>query len=282
MRIGQLARKYTINQDQVIQYLNKAQADLAPFHHNSKVSSDIEELVTAHFSALPKSTEEVKEEPIEEVLDEAEEQIIDAIEIVPDKKTEVDLQLELDPTLPSIHISAKEKEEEKSSDNSIDTDTLMQLLEADEASNNLNHITHIKASKKELSGLKVVGKIELPEPKNKLVVESKNQEKTPSAGAIKRPKSQQLSIEEKDKRRLKILAQKEQYDARQEKRIIKAENNKRRAKNKVRYEEKMQKVKAGRAIQKIPKEEAEPEISDRPQAAKPIAIFDWFWKLFNL
>ena len=62
MRLGQLARKYNVSQDDVILYLNEAQPELSPFHHNSKLSDETEGLVTSRFSSLSEETEEVTEE----------------------------------------------------------------------------------------------------------------------------------------------------------------------------------------------------------------------------
>ena len=282
MRIGQLARKYNIKQDEVILYLNEVQAELSPFHHNSKLSSEMEDLVTDHFSLSSKTTEEVKEEQIDKILDEAEEQTLEVDEALDEKKTEADLQQDLDPTLPVIQASTTEKNVEKPKKNSIDTDTLMELLESEEASSDLGEITHIKASKKELSGLKVVGKIELPETKSKSADEIEDQDKAPKPAVINRPKSQKLNNEKKDNTKQKIKEQKERYEARQEKRRIEAEKEKRKAQNRARYEEKMHKVKAAQAKQKTPEKEAVAEVNDQPQVFKSISIFDRFWRLFNL
>lgn len=278
MRLGQLARKYNVKQDEVILFLNKVQAELSPFHHNSKLNIEMEDLVIGHFSLSPKVAEEPIEEQNEDIPVEADEQNLEVIESDDDKKTEADLQQELDPTLPSIKTSAIEIKDDKS----IETDRLLELLESDEASNDLSKITHIKAPKKELSGLKVVGRIELAEPKSKSTDSSENREIETKPVRNNRLESQRLSEEERTKRRLKAKEKKEQYEARQEKRRIEGEKKKRKAQNKARYEEKMQKVKASQAKNKIQKEEVAPEVNDQAQAFKPITIFDKFWNLFNL
>lgn len=278
MRIGQLARKFNVNQDQVIKFLNEVQPDLSPFHHNSKVSSDIEDLVMDHFSLSSKVEEEAPEEHIEDIPVEAEEQPLDVIDVEDDKKTEADLQRELDPTLPQIKTVAIEKNDEKS----IDTDRLLELLADDETSNDLSKITHIKAPKKELSGLKVVGRIELAEPKPKSVNKSEKQIKEPKPLGNNRRENQRLSEEEWDNRKLKAKEKKEQYEARQEKRRIEGEKKKKKVQNRARYQEKLQKVKADQAKPKMQKEEVIPEVNHQAQVFKPISIFDKFWKLFNL
>ena len=279
MRLGQLARKYNVNQDEVILFLNEVQAELSPFHHNSKLSSDIEDLVIGHFSLSSKAEEEAIEEHSEDIRAEADDKLIieddvvlpkdlEVSEIDRDKTNEADLQLELDPTLPSIKTPVIEKEDE----NSIETDRLLELLEADEASNDLSKITHIKAPKKELRGLKVVGRIELAEPKAKSVDKSEDQDKEPNPIASNKQQGQRLSEEEKENRRLKAKEKKEQYEARQKKRRLAGEKKKRKAQNKGRYEDKMMKVKAGQAKQKIQKEEVVPAVNDQPQAPKPKTI----------
>ena len=275
MRIGQLARKNNIKQDEVILFLNKAQADLAPFHHNSKVSSDIVELVNNHFSLPPKEAEVATEEHSEDISVEAEEQILEVIEIKHDKKTEADLQQALDPTLPLIKTPTIDKKNEKS----INTSRLLELLETDEASTELSKITHIKAPKKELSGLKVIGRIELPEPKSKIVKKSEDLDKSPKPVAYNRHEGQQLRKEEYDNRKLKEKKRKEQYEAREEKRRIEGEKKKKKAQNKARYQERMN---AGKAKQKTQKEDIIPEVNEQPQTFKPLSLFDKFWKLFNL
>jgi hypothetical protein len=93
MRLGQLARKYNINQDQVILFLNEVQADLSPFHHNSKLSNDIEDLLTDHFSLSPI----VAEEPLEELIEEIppEETTEEQIEEIPADEDEKILDLDV-------------------------------------------------------------------------------------------------------------------------------------------------------------------------------------------
>ena len=154
----------------------------------------------------------------------------------------------------------------------------MELLESDEASTDLSKITHIKASKKELSGLKVVGRIELVDPKSKSVDKREKQDKEAKPGGDNRCEHQRLSDEEKEKRRLEAKEKKEQYEARQEKRRIEGEKKKRKAQNKGRYEEKMQKVMAAQAKQKIQKKDALPEVNDQPQPLKRKTILGKFWQ----
>ena len=84
MRLGQLARKYSIKQDQMILFLNETNPELSPLHHNSKLSDEIEELVKSRFASP--ETEEVVEEDSVEINTETIEEIPKIPEIDHDKE----------------------------------------------------------------------------------------------------------------------------------------------------------------------------------------------------
>ena len=280
MRLGQLARKYNVSQDDVILYLNEVQTELSPFHHNSKLSDEIEDLVISHFSLSIEEVDEVIEEQSIDISTEVDEQILDVAEIDRDKEIEALMQQELDPTLPPIQISETKPEPEpeptKKEEIAIDTDSLLELLESEEEIPDLSNITHIKASKKELSGLKVVGKIELAEPIIKPAEKSEIEEEV-KPERNDRQERQRLYDEEREKRRLKAKEKKEQYEARQEKRRIEEEKKQKKAQNKARYEQKMQQVKASQSKQKIQKEDEIIEASDLELPSKPTSLLGKFW-----
>ena len=277
MRLGQLARKYNVSQDDVILYLNEVQTELSPFHHNSKLSDEIEDLVISHFSLSVEEVDEVTVEQRVDIATEEDEQILDVAEIENAKEIEASLQLELDPTLPAIQISETKPEPEptKKEENAIDTDSLLELLESEEEIPDLSNITHIKASKKELSGLKVVGKIELAEPIVKPAEKSEIEEEEVKPERNDRQERQRLYDEEREKRRLKAKEKREQYGARQEKRRIEEEKKHKKAQNRARYEQKMQHVKASQLKQKIQKEEEIIEVSNL--TSKPTSLLGKFW-----
>ena len=275
MRLGQLARKYNISQDDVILYLNEIQPELSPFHHNSKLSDETEDLVTSHFSSSSEETVEItEEEPSEDVATEINEPNLDLIEIDRDKEIEASLQQELDPTLPPIQTREPEKKE-KQDEKAIETDRLLELLESDKESIELSKITHIKASKKELSGLKVVGKIELAEPKSKPTEKNESQDKELIPEKNNRHERQRISDGEKEKRRLKAKEKKEQFEVRQEKRRKEAEKKERKAMNKARYEQKMQRTKANQSKPKPIIQDVASEVNELPP--KPTTILGKFW-----
>jgi hypothetical protein len=274
MRLGQLARKHNINQEEVIRFLNEAQPDSGPFHHNTKLSDELEELVTNHFAPAPEPTEEVIAAPMKDSTAEENEQEVDGIEIVEDiRATEADLQRELDPTLPPVKTPRVEKKDERT----IETDRLLELLEDEEASADLSKITHIKAPKKELSGLKVVGKIELAEPKNNSVEKEKKLDKEVSIEEQGRRERQRKKDEEKEKRRLRAKEKKEQFEARQEKRRIEKEKKQKKAQNKARYQQKMQQLKPSQPKQIIQKEATLPEVNEQPDKPRSFLGKIWQW-----
>lgn len=281
MRLGQLARKYNVSQDDVILYLNEVQTELSPFHHNSKLSEETEDLVTNRFYS-PEETEEAEqatEEEIEDIVTEKNEVESDVVEIENAKEIEASLQLELDPTLPPIQISEPEPEPEpeptKKEEIAIDTDSLLELLDSEEDSPDLSNITHIKASKKELSGLKVVGKIELAELKSKIVEESKKEEIESKPKDVDRQERQRLYDEEREKRRLKAKEKKEAYEARQGKRRIEEEKKQKKAQNKARYEQQMQQIKTNQPKPNPVIQDSSPEVDELPP--KPTSFLGKFW-----
>lgn len=172
----------------------------------------------------------------------------------------------------SEEIVVEEPEPTVSEDEIIQTDKLLELLESEEEPLDLEKIKLIKAPKRELSGLKVLGKVELPEPKKKEEKETEEQK----SEARKRSK---LSEEEREKRRLRAKQKKEAYDARQEKRKIEQEKRKQKAKKEAHYKQQLQKAQTQKSKQKV--KEPEPIIPTEPQKSKPKTWVGKFFRWLN-
>lgn len=141
-----------------------------------------------------------------------------------------------------------EKKPEPKEDEVIDTERLMELLESEEEAPDLDKIKLIKAAKKELSGLKVIGKVDLPEPKKKEVSEEEASEKEVSSSRRNdRPK---ISDEEREKRRLKAKQKKEEFAAREKRRAKEKEEKERRDRNASHYKQKLSQPKPKKQKQK--------------------------------
>lgn len=276
---------------------------MGPFHQNSKLSDHTEELIIKHFNVDfgysetdNPVNEEVQHEPIEEQQEEAVKEDVDL-------KAESVVQQELDPDLPAINMSSADtmndnQQEDQPEEHAIDSEKLLEMLETEEEVD-LSEFTKIKAPKKELKGLKVVGKIDLPEPKPKIVEKPKDKENEPVDESTvvteqdirrsrrkPRPERKPLTPEEKEKRRLRAKRKKEEYEARKKKREAAAVARREKERKKARYEKQLkentsQKPKAHTISTKIENEEVnqEPVITDKAQIKKR-NIFERLWRWF--
>ncbi len=261
MRLGQLARKYQVSLQEIISYLKEMEpTTYETLHHNSKLNEYTKTLLAKRFEFLEKLNEETPEE-IEEKL--VEPKVADM------EDTKVPLS-ELDVPLPEAEVQDLQKKVEVA----IESDKLLELLESEKSSIDLSKITLIKAPKKELSGLKVVGKIELPEPKNKTVEKSEQLEKEPKPGRHQR---RQLNEEELDKRRLKAKKMEKEYQARQEK----LRKKQKKALNKAHYQQKLQRTKNNQLKHKdkTPRPQSSSEVKE--QGPNPKTILGKFWRWMN-
>ncbi|MEQ9467903.1 MAG: hypothetical protein RLN88_10865 [Ekhidna sp.] len=214
MRLGQFARKYNIPVQEIIDYLHEEVGE--NFHPNVKLYDAIESKVLNHFEILPSdpikeeaANEEIKEKPEElptpELRAETPEDDIASVEgELSSPKDNLEAEDLVVPQQEALNPRHSDEE-------IIETDKLLEMLESDEGSSELEKIKLIRASKRELSGLKVLGKVELPEPKKK--TEPEDKQKLQSHKNLR----SQLSEEEKERRRLKAKRKKEAFEARREK-----------------------------------------------------------------
>ena len=185
MRISRLAREYDLSIQTLTSYLETLEPALKSVHPNAKLEEETIAQVLAHFDisieenvadespvALEPMQDEVAaaddvkptpiEAPAEDVKDEPEE----AIPATPEEEIALlDGDLEL---LPERDVKAPEEEPEEaeedlpiSEEETILSDQLIELIEAEEQPQDLEKIKLIKAPKKKLSGLKVLDKIEI-------------------------------------------------------------------------------------------------------------------------
>ena len=251
MRLGQLARKYDIPVQDILTYLEKETNE--KFHANAKLFDAIEEKLFQHFDLYPDNPIVLEEETEEEKV--SEKVIIDH-EISLDKSTKndpesaaddiasVDGELELKPVEENGSEEGKTTKSEPTKpshadDEIIQTDRLLELLESEDMHADLEKIKLIKAPKKELSGLKVLGKVDLPEPKKKIDSDSDVKENRDSKNH--RNKRPQLSEEERERRRLKAKRKKEAFEARQEERRKEKEAQQLKELKATHYKQKLQK-----------------------------------------
>lgn len=169
MRLGQLARKLALRPSQIVDYL--ATQQIFPDEgSNARLSDEVTERVILHFAPARLNEIMVPEEKNSEtILPPASVQEEEPVAV----KTEEIATVEITPS-PAISV-AQEKSE----------------------------IEVIKAPKVELSGLKVLGKIELPEPKKKVAAETESPESTEGV----EEEGKQIPVTEKKSRRSEPRAQ---------------------------------------------------------------------------
>jgi hypothetical protein len=288
MRLGQLARKYDITQEKIIEFLNKEKPEFGPFHNNSKLSDAAEDLIYKQFDIGGQGfeAESIDQEPV--VIDEPEAIVeLDLAETIED--IEVEIQQSLDPDLPPLQEAMQPVEEEvKPEVKAIETDKLIEMLDAEDEEVDLSDITLIKAPKKELEGLKVIGKIELPEPKPKKEVQEETEESEVKEERPRHRKNQRkpLSEEEKEKRRLRAQKKKEAFEAREKKRRKEAEERRNKQQKKAYYENQVLKPRVNKSKPQVGGDEKlskeEPRVVTQELPSQPKNAFGRFWQWFWL
>ncbi|WP_436516479.1 hypothetical protein [Ekhidna sp. To15] len=299
MRLGQLAKKHDIPVKEIMTYLEEHTGE--KFHPNAKIYDALESKVFDHFGLQPETTAEVVEESNNEILA-SEEVAIETEEVSEIPKIEkspfpatpeeeiamLDGELAEAEELPKNEdanprsAQPKEAKAAPAEDEVIQTDKLLELLESEELPEGLDKIKLIKASKKELSGLKVVGKVDLPEPKKKEEKQSDIvTEKDLREYRNPRKKRHQLTDEEKEKRRLKAKQKKEAYEVRLEKRRKEQEELERKTRKEEHYKQKLEQAKAIQVKQKTKQQESINETVSENQRPEPKTMLGKFWKWMN-
>lgn len=278
MRLGQLARKYDVSQGEIIAYLKEIDPTQIELASNSKLDEETEKLLVQRFVPELEDHEGYKKEQNDKSI-EVEQQKTAAPEVSEAKEITLDLiekeallQNELDPTLPSIIAQDLQKKDEVI----IETSELLELLDSEDPEVDLSKITHIKVAKQELSGLKVVGKIELEEEKPKKVDKREDSEKV--LNPDKSTRRRLVSDEELEIRRIAAKEKKEEYQVRQKKRRIEKEKKQKKALKEANYKKNFQKNKSNQPKQKPKAQEPETSIEVKKTRPKAKTFFGKFWR----
>lgn len=328
MRLGQLARKYEVPVQEIITYLEDTIPNRSSFHPNSKVEQQEITQILDHFNIqqveeleivveeAPENSE--KESPEEEIPEQKEEVPTPAASIETPLDDIASVEGEIEP-IPMEALVVEEIEEEVEEeevlieevlieestpdepikvekpalkdDEVIDTERLLELLESEDESVDLAKITLIKAPKKELSGLKMVGKIDLPEPKKKVEDDAEQEsEEDANLNRNKRNQRAQVSEEERENRRLRAKKKKDEFDVREKKRRHQKEAQELKHLRESHYQQKLGRQKTTnqpkRKVQKqsqtqtqTPTQQVTQTVKDqRPQ---PKTIFGRLWRWMN-
>ena len=298
MRIGQLARKFDLSTQDIIDTLNKA-SPASSFHPNTKLSDDQETYVIDSLGLVLMDLDEDKEpEPV--AVDEDDQQLMSTEESSQPVKKDDTAQLESIDSLVEEVVDDEQAENEneevvKAVDQHIDpeveqddgaeiySDKLLALLEAEDSEVDLTKITRIKAPKRDLEGLKVVGKIELPEPKQKTTKAETEQEEEPEVRYYKKPRRPKLTEEQLEERRLRAKKKKAAHEARLEKSRKEKAFRDQKKRKKAHYEEQIKTAPSHSAKKKGKSNPSHTSTSKSLSKSKdkPKTVFGKFWRWLN-
>ncbi len=309
MRLGQLSRKLEISNREVVSFLATKGIEIKD-HPNVKVSDEAEVILIEEFGIIEKTPledpiiveEPVKEEFIqEEVLVEPEIEETDiSKEIVENNPSEsveeiivdAEVTIEEEPIVEETELEIATESDDVHHDESITVGEMLGDDDDPESVKSFDHVKVIKAPKVELPGLKVVGKIDLPQPKVEMEEplheapeesEEKSEESAPKVRTISHDRKNSRArltpqqMEEKRQRRKKSEEKrnKEAIDRRerQEQKRLK-ELREAHYKAKVEKAPKSKSVKHKVSINKNSKKMADPK--DQPKS-----MLGKFWKWLN-
>lgn len=303
MRLGQLARKLSIKTTEILSFIEEKEGPEISNHPNSKVPDEFVDDILEHFTPSPveeiqkiiDSTEEApKVEEVTETVEEIEEENIiskedlkELAEVVAEKtaskaaevisKTQDDLAQEEEPTTAAEEIEASEEVSDE--------------MVADFDDTEINIVDGvIKAPKVDLEGPKVVGKIDLPEPKAPEVEEPQLDEDGNPIEVVKeekpvKPRKKQVqkrSSRKKSSSKPTLTEyEKRQLEIDRLKKIEQEKLNRKKASAKKAYEAKMAN-KPSQPVKKKKKVVAEaPKKINKYEKAKPTTAWGKFMKWLN-
>lgn len=190
MRLGQLARRLEINAKEIVAYLESEHNVEITNHPNSKLPDEVLDAVLENFKPSP--IEEMNQALAIEKIEE--DQVPEVLIVTP---TEEEVIEEVTPAMNEVEVALEKLETEPITNSTVEDNA--DIAETEEEIIPLNIVDGIiKAPKIDLDGIKVVGKIDLPEPKK--IIEAK---------------------EEEEKENISFGAEKEQSNSEQEKKIKK-------------------------------------------------------------
>ncbi|SFT55326.1 hypothetical protein SAMN05216474_1278 [Lishizhenia tianjinensis] len=280
MRLGQLARRLSIKTDKIVKFLEETKDTKIGEHPNTKIPDEFVDDVINHFKPEPikemvAALNEIPEESLQENLVEENLEPKEEQEIEVENKAPLEIIAEQEEPL---NDTSDESAENPHSENTTPTENNPEEespLEEEE----LNIVDGvIKAPKQELGGVKVIGKIDLPEPKVETPEEAISSEETPTTERseevevtkvkkqVKRKTPEQKRKQQQERRRKQELA--EQKAKEERKKEIEQQ------KRKEHYLKQLEEQKAKAPAKKKKKAKSQPKKKVKQEAPKGI------WKKF--
>lgn len=275
MRLGQLSRQLNLDTKDIVNFLAENNIEIKD-HPNVKLDETAEQMVMEKFSD-PKS-----EEPAE-LIEPSEIQIIESessepeSDILPEPQSE---ELEDDPVAEPIATTSDVEPAEPSSEEAI----------ASETPDSEEEIEVIKAPKIELPGLKVVGKIDLPEPKapkedeepEEPIEKEEKEESIPKVRLVhhsKRNSRPRLTPEQLEEKRLRNKRAKEKRIREAEERAKAREIQRLKDIKAEHYKKKLSKASAKQTTNKKKATSKPKQVTQ--QKPQPKSLLGKFWRWLN-
>ena len=278
MRLAQAARKLSITTDDIVDFLEIRGVSIEK-DSNTKLDEEAVELLYKYFEIEEEGKVEIEEIEEDESVDQEEDSLKElsaakSLNLESDQVEDkvADEEETAAPAEKDIQATEGKEESIKRSFKTVD-----ELLEGDDDHSSTDFI--IKAPKVELKGLNVVGKIDLPEPKQKSEPEEKKEvdRRTKKSTANTRPRR---PLKRKQKRELspaEIRKRQEEKDARKLERIKKERKKKREEF----YKEKVLKPKQIEQKNKPKKKKSAAVGKMVEQKPKPKTVLGKFWRWLN-
>ena len=294
MRISKLAHNYDLTILELTDFLKTLNIPNQSLHPNARLSEDIIEKVRENFDFT------LQEEPIEQA--QAKEPIEnntpgeDTTHTIEEtkniKEATLDTTSDVSPDqneweatektagITELLPEGKTKLKSHSEGEIIPSDQLLKMIESEGFSDQLDKIKLIKAPKKELSGLKILGKIEVSDTTKKRPKEQR--ETKDKATTLKGPL---LSNEEKEKRRLRAKKRKEEYENRKERKRKEQEEKREKIRKAEHYKKTIALNKATTPKPKPKKQSPPPKLIDKRTEEQPKpqskTILGKLWRWLN-
>ncbi len=286
MRIRQLASNYHLSIQELTEYLVKLEIPSQSLHPNAKLNNDTIEKIVAYFELKPLDSEEdlKKDTELDQLKDVEKNKEKKIVTIKESKVVEEHSLIESGTKENDLSEGTPVEATDPKEDGVILSDQLLEIIESEEILTDLQKIKLIKAPKKELAGLKVLGKIEIPEDPRR-----KNKKKETEWSAVD-PEQKQKLEEKKENKRVRAKIKKEAYEERQTKKEKDKERARRKNLKKAYYRERLSKKNTHSAPTKQHKpnrkaylttEEGETKEKSIQQKKQPKTVFGKFWQWLN-
>lgn len=182
MRLGQLARKLDIETSEIIKYLEKKNITVEN-HLNTKLEDETVTLVMDAFTPEEEPepiVEEIVEQKIQETSIETPNRVVEEVPEVKEDITPAPVEAieEVEPLTikekEAITVSELREKEANEAEKENEEQKIIELSREDKVPENID-VAVIRAPKVELQGIKVLGKIELPEKTKKEIKANSNE-----------------------------------------------------------------------------------------------------------